>query len=446
MREQPAAEPSGGGLRLALALLALAACLAGLNQVSDLAQPGAGWRFSLLGGVSGLIAWAAIRALGRMAEPQRAVVFWIVAIGLRVLVLPMHPGDDLWRYLWEGRIQTLEPPFNPYLVAPDAAALEPFRTPWWRWINHPEWASIYPPGAQVLFAGLARVGDDPWLWKVVFGACDLAIVALLLGWIRGGDRYRTAAWYAWNPLAIVSFAGAGHYDSTMVLALLGAAACVRSEFDGPGSGEKLPARRWVAAGLLLGIALSLKAVPVLLLPLWALVARRRFVWMLPGLAIPALLALAYGFPSEDILGPLREFTARARTNDMVWWIWEAAAGPRPRNGAYSAVLVLVVLAIAWRMRAEPGRGILWVLGAAVVLSPVLHPWYLCWVLPFAALRSAWPWSVFSVSIFGYYLLWESGLWWVPWEQPVWQRLLIALPPVIALALCRRAKIAGLSSG
>ena len=106
------------------------------------------------------------------------------------------------------------------------------------------------------------------------------------------------------------------------------------------------------------------------------------------------------------------------------------------------MLALVVLAISWRMRAQPGRALLWVLGAALVLSPVLHPWYLCWVLPFAALRSARPWWVFSASIFGYYLLWESGFGWTPWEQPVWQRLLIALPPVIALAMVRRPGAAG----
>jgi hypothetical protein len=72
----------------------------------------------------------------------------------------MHPGDDIWRYLWEGHIQNHG--FNPYLIAPSASELIPFRLDafgldtfgldafgldtsgldGWSQINHPDHAAI----------------------------------------------------------------------------------------------------------------------------------------------------------------------------------------------------------------------------------------------------------------------------------------------------------------
>ena len=75
------------------------------------------------------------------------------------------------------------------------------------------------------------------------------------------------------------------------------------------------------------------------------------------------------------------------------------------------------------------------MGAALLLSPALHAWYVLWVLPLAVWRgeNAWAWIVLSMSVFGYFLLWDvnhaSGL---AWTEPIWLRLLIYLPPLIAL--------------
>jgi len=164
--------------------------------------------------------------------------------------------------------------------------------------------------------------------------------------------------------------------------------------------------------------------------------RGRAGWLIPGLLIPFALAMFYGFPGVEVFTPLREFALRARTNDLVWWVWELIAGRRSTNTAYNAILAAVCVLLGWRFRRDPARGVLAVLGASVVLSPVFHPWYLCWVLPFACLRRSVPWMVLSVSIFGYFLLWESTPFWVAWEQPVWQRLFILIPPLYAIARAR----------
>ena len=38
-------------------------------------------------------------------------------------------------------------------------------------------------------------------------------------------------------------------------------------------------------------------------------------------------------------------------------------------------------------------------GAFLLLTPMFAPWYLTWILPFAAIRRAWFWLALSGSIF-----------------------------------------------
>ena len=73
------------------------------------------------------------------------------------------------------------------------------------------------------------------------------------------------------------------------------------------------------------------------------------------------------------------------------------------------------------------------MGTAIILSPVLHPWYLTWLLPFAAWRDARPWQVLSVTLFAYFLFWNERLFLLPWHSEMWLRGIIMIPPLIATA-------------
>ncbi|PYL64119.1 MAG: hypothetical protein DMF25_08275, partial [Verrucomicrobia bacterium] len=86
-----------------------------------------------------------------MRTRQQAVLFFAVAIALRVIALPLAPSDDLWRYEWEGKIQRAG--FNPYLVAPDDPKLDALRRsfPESSKINHPNVRASFAPGAEILF-------------------------------------------------------------------------------------------------------------------------------------------------------------------------------------------------------------------------------------------------------------------------------------------------------
>ena len=74
---------------------------------------------------------------------------------------------------------------------------------------------------------------------------------------------------------------------------------------------------------------------------------------------------------------------------------------------------------------------LWLLGLALVLSPVLHPWYATWILPLAVWRRAHAWTILSITALAALLLWESTPWWTEWQPNLLTRSLVIIPPLIA---------------
>lgn len=434
--------PPAGRLRwLIFALCGEGVALALLTAHSDLTQGGDGWKFVAAGVCAGLCAWAAIHGFARLAAPARAAVvatlFWVPAVLFRLLLLPATPGDDLARYLWEGRIQLHG--INPYLLAPDSPALTHFRDAAWAGINHRNYSAIYPPAAELTFRALAALSAGPLAHKLLYAAADLLTAGLLLRLTRSPAA---AAWYAWNPLVIYSFAGAAHYDSLMLAALVGAVCLLDTRGSSPSW------QRTCGSASLLGVAIALKIVPALLLPVWCFaLLGKDGDWRRPALALsfallplPALAWAFFGWPAAPIFQPLKDFAYVTRLNDAFWWIVEATAWPNiaQKNGAYQAAVALGCLSCAIIFRRDFSRALLWTLGAALLLSPALHPWYLAWILPFAAWRgglSAHAWFVFSVSIFGYFLLPllnpDPAL---PWREPLWLRAAIWLPPLLALGI------------
>src|SRR3954469_17163319 len=165
-------------------------------------------RFVATALIGGIVFFAAVMNFPEwISGRSQKMTFWTIAILLRLVALPLEPGDDFWRYQWEGKIQRAG--FNPYTIAPDDPQLEAVRSefPAWHKINHRDFRAIYPPGAELLFAALSRISEGVLLYKLLFAAADIATIAVLLRLLGGELRYANAAWYAWNPLVVYSFAG-----------------------------------------------------------------------------------------------------------------------------------------------------------------------------------------------------------------------------------------------
>ena len=209
-----AAEP--GALALVLVVIAAA-----LGRMGD-------WR-SELGRFQALAlaafaayALAVARRAGWKALPGATTFVVLVAIALRVAVFPVPPtlSDDVYRYVWEGRV--LAAGANPYAHAPADPALARFRdADVFPRVNHPELAAVYPPLAEAGFALVARVSATPVAMKLWVLLHDVALCALLAWWCRarGGSAWDGLV-YAWNPLVVVEYAGSAHHDPTGILWLV----------------------------------------------------------------------------------------------------------------------------------------------------------------------------------------------------------------------------------
>ncbi len=115
------------------------------------------WWWAVAAGWAVLLGGLAARRRG----PERAGVVVVLVAGalFRVVLVPTPPvlSDDLYRYLWDGRVQAAG--ISPYRYAPAAPELAPLRDDLvWPGINRKPVRTIYPPLAQAVFAVTWRLG------------------------------------------------------------------------------------------------------------------------------------------------------------------------------------------------------------------------------------------------------------------------------------------------
>lgn len=386
--------------------------------------------YSVGAGVGYLLA---VSTFTHVAARYRAAIFWGLAIGLRLLLLPAVPSDDFWRFLWEGKL--VNEGWNPYLLAPADPALGFLHADWWKLVSQPNVAGIFAPGALSIFAKMAAISPTILFFKLTFLAADLITLTLLLRLNTGRQRYRITSWYAWNPLVIYCFAGGAHFDSLMILPLV---AAVLALYRANPLNSQQPAWIWaIISSLLLGVAVSIKLMPFLLVPAWIVALRSRAITLLLVPAVLYFFAAGFGFPAVNVFRNAPEYMDVTHSNDAIWWLVESTiwANPSSENLRYAIAALLVSIGLAICFRNNWRAALLWSMGAVLLLSPSIHPWYVTWILPVAAWRGARAWFVFSISIFFYFLLWDQQIAGQPWPEPaLWLRLCIFVPPLLAWPL------------
>jgi hypothetical protein len=346
---------------------------------------------------------------------------WLAALGLLLgapLVLaPPLLSDDLYRYLWEGRIW-LEG-FNPYRLAPDDLALSPLRDEVWLKINNPTIGSIYPPLSQLLFVLSAWAGGQVWIVKLLALAAHL-LTAGFVGRFAKSPEAPLALML--NPLLLAESALNGHFDILCGLALLLTA-------------WALAQQRYLRAGIAVCVAVGLKVVGLALLPLFArrpkVLLGATFASLL--LLVPLVVARA---PVDPVSGA-GQFAIRWRGNESLfafadWTTRQLMGGASSDLGARVTVVLAFLLLSAllvWRHvpSVAAARFLIW---SVLLLSPQVHPWYLAWLLPlelFAGGTAGLIWSVAVLCAYAPLDLWLSqGVWRMPpWVQ-IFEYSIVAL--------------------
>ena len=349
--------------------------------------------------VQGGLYWLAVRLLPR-APSNAAILAIIVAVAaaLRLSLLfepPLH-SSDIYRYVWDGRVQAAG--ISPYRYVPADPALAALRDDAiFPNINRADYAvTIYPPAAQAAFRLFTRLAETLWAmklgWLALEAAAMLVLVRLL---VRAGQPASNLLLYAWHPLPVWEIAADGHVDAGMAAMLVFALAAWAARY------------RFLAGGLL---ALSVLFKPTTLVAIPAF--WRRWDWRVPA-AFALIVVVAYlpyaeldagafgflpGYVGEEGIGSGQGFLLLRLIALLDLPLPQAA----PFTYIAAAAVMLTGLALAFvaderRDTVTAARQAQMMLLTFLVLLSPNYPWYFLALVPLGCLSPWMPARLTTIS-------------------------------------------------
>jgi membrane-bound metal-dependent hydrolase YbcI (DUF457 family) len=316
-----------------------------------------------------------------------SAIVWSAVVTTHVVLLlgPPLSLTDVFNYLHYGRMPATYG-VNPYAALPLTVRQDPA----YHFSNWHHLPSPYGPLLTLVTEALAPLPlpTEYWVWKGLMLAAALATLALVALAARrlGRSPQAAVALVGLNPLVLVYGIGGAHNEP---LVLLCAVAAIALAIVGWGAAT---APWWdVGAGACAVLAAGFKPSAALLAPVVVLACRRR----LPALGgaggagalVLAVVGLVYGghLPAtgiqDGLVGPLSVPNVLAAL---------AGHGGLTHSGRAVAHVVLALAAVgataavAWRPSWLPGAAGFVMLATVLTLGWTM-PWYVWWVLPFAAL-------------------------------------------------------------
>jgi alpha-1,6-mannosyltransferase len=330
----------------------------------------------------GIAAWLVTARTSRViAHPSRALVsILIIGFVMRLIVVVAPPAsEDVYRYVWDGRVQAAG--INPYRYLPVDPALQTLRDEKiYPMIHRANYApTIYPPMAQIVYLVATRISETVTFMKFVAVAFEgLAVWAILQLLQSRGLASSRVLLYLWHPLPLWSFAGDGHIDAAAIAFLL--LAFVAADRRSP-----------VLAGVALAAGALVKYFPIVAGP----ALYKRWDWRLPTafLATAAILYLPYLGVGSKVFGFLGGYVTEEGFSDgsgiFLWQLIGAAAPLHDHALAIylpAAALIMAATALILMLRSPTERGDLaaamWLGVTFLVLVSPHYPWYFAWLIPF----------------------------------------------------------------
>ena len=352
----------------------------------------------------------------RITPSYAAVIFWAVIFRLIGLFGSPILEDDFYRYLLDGCVFVSTG--SPYGIAPESlfhinSLSEACRDALSR-VNNPELPTIYAPLLQYVFA-IANIisAANITALQIILVLFDLGVILLLCRFAGA----KNVLLYAWNPLVLKEIAFTAHPDIIGVFFLL-AALTARNQ------------QKTALATVMIALACASKIIALLALPYFLYRQQFRY-WLLVAalfvvLYLPFLLQGDMGIGSTDmaVVGIFaqnwqfnasgfqlfRNFFSDAMARGVclglfvTWWCYYFCRyhyfnGSVSHNGTH--------------ITSQSMPRFDWIFGVFFLLSPVVNPWYMVWLLPFAVIRpSCWAWIlplVISLSYVSGINMLESNL-------------------------------------
>ena len=370
------------------------------------------------------VLWAAFAAgvllVRRLPVRRAAPVILLGAIGMQLAALSAPPqgSDDLYRYIWDGRVQAAG--IDPYAYSPAAPQLSflrdrflwPHHTTLWcvspgtqlagpphgladpgctlitRRIVHP----ISPPVAEAYFYLVHLVspaGSGTTPIQIAAALCAVGLTVLLLAGLgRLGLDRRLAVLWAWCPTVALEAGNNAHVD--VLAAGLTAAALLLLARRGR-------LRRSLAGGTLLTLAIWTKVTPVLILP--AVAKRRWYALASAGLFATVVVYLPHVLAvGSRVIGFVPGYLQQEGYNNGTRFLLLGSLVP----GKLSLLAAFAVLAVTgWLVLVctspdQPWRGAVVMTGVALAVTTPPFPWYTMLLVMLVAFDGRVEWLAFAM--------------------------------------------------
>ncbi|SER58387.1 transferase 2, rSAM/selenodomain-associated [Nitrosomonas sp. Nm51] len=353
-----------------------------------------------------------------LSVSRKIALIVLISLLARILMMAVPVSDDVYRYLWEGKITAAGE--SPYRFPADHAHYASYRDTYWERMNHKDKLTAYPPLAELVFAAVSSMAYTPWAFKLVFVIADLCLIGVLIALLKQyGMDVRNTIFYAFNPLTLFAIAGEAHFDVLMVLAVMLSVLC-------------LERRAYAWSWLWLGIAVQIKIAAIVLIPYYLWRCNWRYSWVslapliLPSFyfmdTLPNMLHGLWAFGGMHAFnGPLHSVIDYLLQREDVW--------------ATGVTIVLFGSFALWVNRTvnSPLKAAYLLIAALVLSSPVVHYWYILWIFPFIALYPSLSWLVLSLTSGVYFTSLYSVERGESWYLPVWAMWVMWLPFLLVLA-------------
>jgi hypothetical protein len=344
-----------------------------------------------------------------LAAPALAARLVWGAIAVLVLAFALAPpllSQDVFSYISYARLGA-EHDLDPYSHVPMDVPSDP-SLPYVGRSGPPSdfgWrddVSAYGPLFTLGTYPLAALSVPAAMWTLkavaALSVLGLAGVVARIAPARGLDARSAAAFVALNPLVLVHVVGGAHNDGLMMLLVLAGCAGVL-------------ALREAAGGTALVAAAAVKVSAAFAAPFAYLGAARRGRLLaaaaMSALAVAAASLLAFGSSAIDAVGLVGEnqaTTSRYSVPSTLSRIFGVGVDP-----VRVAALALYGVGFVWLLR-RTWRGGDWLEAAGwaalglLLASGWLLPWYLVWLLPFAALSRSAPLVGTTVALTAFQLV------------------------------------------
>jgi hypothetical protein len=333
----------------------------------------------------------------------RRILLVAVILHLFAMVIPLFLSRDVYSYAMYGRMVSVYS-VNPYVDIPASFIDDPvYPLVSVDWIDSP---SVYGPAFVAVSAGITELVTSPPLMVVAFkGLAAVASLGTMLLAAAGARRIRperaafAALLVGWNPVIVFHGVAGGHNDALVGLALAAGVFLILS-------GREL----WATAVMVLGTLVKVSGGVPLAIAVLAAVFRKPKGQRLRAFAVHAGVGVAVALPfivpfeqtSDPTLGTL-ELTSRQgwlAPSRFVLVILRGAANFLGGDLAgdivsvivrvvFPLVFVVTLVALVRHLAGDPSRiepplvvaAMGWATLIALMISPLLYPWYAMWLVP-----------------------------------------------------------------